>query len=72
MLFICTVTFSDDIWFILNCLVQTFGYYLQYFIGMSGYTAAFQQKWESRTTSEADMAKNDFDWMHSYTVFYCK
>ena len=65
-LFFIVVIYSDDIWFILNLLIQSVGYYFQYIIAISWHTDAFQQK-----GNVPDQHATDKDWMHNNTVLYC-
>ncbi|XP_066935944.1 trimethylamine transporter-like [Clytia hemisphaerica] len=65
-IFTLTIALSDNVWYLLNLAVQSFGYYVQFFIGSSTFTAAFLQ--EGKDTGL--YTKDEINWMHHNTVFY--
>ena len=65
-LLLLVILFADETWFILNLFVQSTGYYFQWLIQLGFHTDAFAQ------LDTAPDGKENPDWMHGWTIFYCK
>ena len=60
------ILFADKTTYLLNLFVQSFGYYLQWFIQIGFHTEAFAQLGNAPDKKEAP------NWIDEWTIFYCK
>ena len=66
-LFTVCIALSDNVWYLLNLIVQSLGNYVQYIIGTATFTGAFVQ--EGNYPGAQD---HEIEWINENTVFYCE
>lgn len=65
----CVVFILDDTWYLLNLMVQAFGYYLQWIVQLGWFTDAFAQLTWGEGKAVEDKGANP-SWMDWWTIFY--
>jgi len=69
MLLWCIVFVLDDPWYLLNLMVQSFGYYLQWITQLGWFTDAFGQLTYGEGKAVDEKGANP-SWMDWWTIFY--